>query len=118
MWWASNHAEHHRHCEDTLRDPHTPTARPGPLGRLRGFAHAHVLWMTRREHFLVSLENVAAFRPYPELWLCDVFSPYIFIASVVTLHHALEKWAQLLPTAHDAPSRKSRILEEEVPLDG
>lgn len=44
--WVSNHRRHHKHS-DEIGDPHSPyiTDQGAPLGRLRGFWHAHVGWL-------------------------------------------------------------------------
>ena len=42
--WAAQHRRHHEHS-DTEHDPHSPHCYGGgPLGRLRGFWHAHIGW--------------------------------------------------------------------------
>jgi stearoyl-CoA desaturase (delta-9 desaturase) len=43
--WVANHRRHHV-FSDKPGDPHSPhTAGAGPIGALRGFAHAHVGWL-------------------------------------------------------------------------
>jgi len=45
IYWVATHRRHHQFAEREL-DPHSPTRREGtPLGRWRGFWHAHVGWM-------------------------------------------------------------------------
>jgi len=45
IFWVAEHRFHHRYG-DQMGDPHSPyVAQTGPLGRLRGFWHAHIGWM-------------------------------------------------------------------------
>ena len=83
MWWASTHADHHRHCEEVGADPHTPTAAGGGCF---GVLYAHVLWMTRQKHMLIHLDNVRRHRRAPELFLCDVFAREASEACRLLLH--------------------------------
>ena len=50
IWWAAKHRQHHQYSDEEL-DPHSPHAgfAPGVIGALRGFWHAHVGWLCRRE---------------------------------------------------------------------
>jgi len=55
--WVADHRRHHQFTERD-EDPHTPKRPPGqPLGRLRGFFHAHVGWLF--EHASQSREKYA-----------------------------------------------------------
>lgn len=48
--WVALHRRHHE-CSDREGDPHSPNLAGGGLtGRLRGLAHAHILWMRRHEY--------------------------------------------------------------------
>ncbi|MFZ9880699.1 MAG: acyl-CoA desaturase [Phycisphaerales bacterium] len=46
LWWAATHRRHHQHS-DHEHDPHSPHAgqKPGFMGRVRGFLHAHIGWL-------------------------------------------------------------------------
>lgn len=48
--WVALHRRHHE-CSDREGDPHSPNlSGDGFLGRLRGLAHSHYLWMHRHEY--------------------------------------------------------------------
>ncbi|OLT20845.1 fatty acid desaturase [Actinomadura sp. CNU-125] len=48
--WVALHRRHHE-CSDREGDPHSPNlAGTGLMGRLRGLAHSHFLWMRRHEY--------------------------------------------------------------------
>jgi stearoyl-CoA desaturase (delta-9 desaturase) len=46
IWWCATHRRHHQHS-DHDHDPHSPHAgrRPGVVGAVRAFMHAHVGWL-------------------------------------------------------------------------
>jgi stearoyl-CoA desaturase (delta-9 desaturase) len=47
FYWASSHRVHHQHS-DGVDDPHSPNA-DSTRGMLKGFWHAHVGWMFKRQ---------------------------------------------------------------------
>ncbi|SON59381.1 hypothetical protein MSIMFI_00864 [Mycobacterium simulans] len=48
--WVAIHRRHHE-CSDKEGDPHSPNlSGHGLLGRIRGLAHSHFLWMRRHEY--------------------------------------------------------------------
>ncbi|WP_067865162.1 acyl-CoA desaturase [Nocardia shimofusensis] len=48
--WVAIHRRHHE-CSDQEGDPHSPNlSGDGFLGRVRGLAHSHFLWMRRHEY--------------------------------------------------------------------
>jgi stearoyl-CoA desaturase (delta-9 desaturase) len=48
--WVAIHRRHHE-CSDREGDPHSPNlAGDGLMGKLRGLAHSHFLWMRRHEY--------------------------------------------------------------------
>jgi stearoyl-CoA desaturase (delta-9 desaturase) len=48
--WVALHRRHHE-CSDREGDPHSPNlSGDGLMGRLRGLAHSHFLWMRRHEY--------------------------------------------------------------------
>lgn len=64
IWWSAIHRAHHQHS-DHEHDPHSPHAgrKPGFIGLLSGFAHAHAGWL---------FDNVPAdFRRYVPDLLAD-----------------------------------------------
>lgn len=46
IWWVATHRRHHQHSDEEL-DPHSPHAgrKPGVVGWIRAFAHAHTGWL-------------------------------------------------------------------------
>ncbi|EOD07529.1 hypothetical protein EMIHUDRAFT_56174, partial [Emiliania huxleyi CCMP1516] len=105
LWWASNHTEHHRHC-DQPHDPHSPGVNTA-CSRTQLFfqvVYAHVLWMTRRRHLDTDVNNVPQLASHPELWLCDVLWPRLTDAALDLLHNATQAALMPLGWRPDLPS--------------
>ncbi len=93
LWWAAVHRHHHRHA-DTAEDVHSPG--------LRGFAWAHIGWMTSSRNFPTNYNVVRDLAKYPELVLLnrfDLIVPALFAAALYGVGEILGSVAPGLGTS-------------------
>ena len=94
IWWVATHRCHHQHSDDEL-DPHSPHAgrRPGIVGWVRAFAHAHCGWFFTDK--IVSMRRYAPdlmadrrvmriYRLFP-LWVLAGFAVPAIIGGLVSM---------------------------------
>ncbi|MBI3504362.1 MAG: acyl-CoA desaturase [Proteobacteria bacterium] len=76
LWWAAVHRHHHKHA-DTEHDVHSPG--------IRGFAWAHIGWMTSSRNFPTNYDAIRDLAKFPELVFLNRFDlvvPALYAAAL------------------------------------
>jgi stearoyl-CoA desaturase (delta-9 desaturase) len=92
LWWAAVHRHHHRHA-DTEHDVHSPG--------LRGFAWAHIGWMTSSRNFPTNYDAIRDLAKFPELVFLNRFDlvvPALYAAALYGVGELLRVAAPGLAT--------------------
>ena len=93
LWWAAVHRHHHKHA-DTEHDVHAPG--------VRGFAWAHIGWMTSSRNFPTNYETIRDLAKFPELVFLNRFDlvvPALYAAALYGIGELLRAGAPGLGTS-------------------
>ena len=87
LWWAAVHRHHHKHA-DTEHDVHAPG--------MRGFAWAHIGWMTSSRNFPTNYDAIRDLAKFPELVFLNRFDlvvPALYAAALYGIGELLRAGA-------------------------
>jgi stearoyl-CoA desaturase (delta-9 desaturase) len=93
LWWAAVHRHHHKHA-DTEHDVHSPG--------MKGFAWAHIGWMTSSRNFPTNYDVIRDLAKFPELVFLNRFDlvvPAIYAANLYAVGELLRVFAPGLETS-------------------
>ena len=93
LWWAAVHRHHHKHA-DTEHDVHAPG--------VRGFAWAHIGWMTSSRNFPTNYDTIRDLAKFPELVFLNRFDlvvPALYAAALYGMGELLHAGAPGLGTS-------------------
>ena len=93
LWWAAVHRHHHKHA-DTEHDVHSPG--------MKGFAWAHIGWMTSSRNFPTNYDVIRDLAKFPELVFLNRFDlvvPALYAAALYGVGELLRVAAPGLDTS-------------------